>query len=146
MERGSRLEPEALSAFEFETGKKFERVGLIQDDTNDNIAQSPDGYIEDTDDTEAGEAKCPGGKNYVKLWLTNKVPDDYEWQVTQYFVVNPKLKILWFIGYNPDITVHPLHIIKVTRESLTDKIVEARKEQEEFLQEVEEKLSKIITL
>ena len=146
MDRGTRLEPEAVAVFEFETGKKCESIGLCEDDDNSQIANSPDSYIADTDDTEALEIKCPEGKNYVKFWLTNEIPDDYEWQVVQYFVPNKKLKLLNFFMYNPDIPVHPFHLIVVKREDIAEKIEKARKSQIEFLKEVEEKLSKVITL
>lgn len=143
MDRGSRLEPDAIAMFELETGKEVERVGFAEDDTNPFIANSPDGLI---GEDEAVEAKCMGGKNHVKMWLTNKVPDEYEWQVVQYFVVNEKLQKLYFVGYNPDIPVHPLHIIEVTREEATENIQKAKIAQEEFLGEVNEILKTIIEL
>lgn len=143
MDRGTRLEPDAISLFEFETGKSVERTGFCEDDDNQMIAQSPDGLI---GEDEAIEVKCMGGKNHVKMWLTNEIPDEYEWQVIQYFVVNPKLKKLYFVGYNPDIPTHALHTIEITRSEVEEKIKEARTEQEKFLQEVESKLSNIITL
>lgn len=95
---------------------------------------------------EAVEIKAMGGKNHVKMWLTNKVPDEYEWQVVQYFVVNENLKKLYFVGYNPDIPVHPLHIIEVKREDIALDIENARKSQEAFLQEVDSILQTIIKL
>jgi hypothetical protein len=49
-----------------------------------------------------------GGKNHIKLWLTDKAPDEYEFQIYQYFIVNEKLKKLYFVGFNPDIPIHPL--------------------------------------
>jgi|GEM_PF-1029255 len=143
MQRGTRLEPEAIAAFEFETGMKVEQIGLCEDDENPAIGQSPDGYITDTDDTEAIEVKSMG-KNHIKLWLTNEVPDEYEWQVVQYFVVNPKLKKLYFVGYNPQIPIHPIHIIEVERDE--EKVKLAREKQTIFLQEVEVILSNIIKL
>lgn len=145
IDRGNRLEPDALSMFELETNRKVIRVGFCEDDTNPMIANSPDGLIEDHED-EAVEAKCPGGKNYVKMWLTNVVPDEYEWQVVQYFVVNERLQKLHFIGYNPDITIHPLHIIVITRESIKKQIEEARLAQETFLTQVDDILKNIIKL
>lgn len=141
MDRGLRLEPDAISLFELETGLQVERTGFVQDDTNPQIANSPDGLI---GETEAVEAKCLGGKNHVKMWLTNEVPDDYQWQVVQYFIVNPNLKTLYFIGYNPDIPVHPLHIITVNRETITEKIEKAKVGQEAFLSEVEDILKDLI--
>ena len=143
MERGNRLEDEAITAFEFETGKQVDRTGFCQSDENDKIAYSPDGLIGDTEDVEI---KCPLGKNYVKMWLTNTVPDEYEWQVVQAFVVNPKLQKRYFVGYNPDIPAHSIHIIEVTRESVTPKIIEAQFAQSKFLKEVDEQLAKIIKI
>lgn len=143
MDRGLRLEPDAIAMFELETGKSVERIGFAEDDTNSLIANSPDGLI---GDDEAVEAKCLGGKNHVKMWLTNEIPDEYYWQVVQYFVVNPGLKKLYFVGYNPDIEVHPLHIIEVNQEDVAIDVAKARIEQEEFLGEVEEILKGIIKL
>lgn len=141
MERGNRLEPDAIATFELETGKSVERIGFAEDDTNPFIANSPDGLI---GDTEAVEAKCMGGKNHVKMWLTNKVPDEYEWQVVQYFVVNEKLEKLYFVGYNPDIPTHPLHIIEVNRETILEDIKNAKVAQKVFLGEVEDIIKKLI--
>jgi putative phage-type endonuclease len=143
MERGIRLEDDALSSFELETGKLVEKMGFCEDDDNPAIANSPDGLI---GETEAVEVKCMGGKNHVKMWLTNEIPDEYHWQAVQYFVVNEKLEKLYFVGYNPDITIHPLHIIEVTREAMFEFIRGARVAQESFLVEVEEKLKEIIKL
>lgn len=143
MDRGNRLEPDALAMFELETGKKIERIGFCEADGNDKICNSPDGLI---GETEAVEIKCMGGKNHVKFWLTNEVPDEYTWQIVQYFVVNEKLEKLYFVGYNPDIPIHPLHIISVTRKSLEKEITEAEIKQKEFLAEVDEKLKEIIKL
>lgn len=143
MDRGNRLEEDAISTFELETGKQVEKTGFCEDETNSFIANSPDGLI---GETEAIEVKCMGGKNHVKMWLTNKIPDEYEWQVVQYFIVNEKLEKLYFVGYNPDIPIHPLHIIEVTREEINLDIENARKSQEKFLEEVDTLLKNIIKI
>jgi len=143
MERGNRLEPEAIAMFELQTNKQVIRTGFCEDDDNPMIANSPDGLI---GETEAVEIKCMGGKNHIKLWLTNEIPDEYYWQVIQYFVVNEKLKKLYFVGYNPDIPVHKLHIIEMHKKTLADDIEKAKKAQEEFLLEVNNKLKEIIIL
>ena len=143
IDRGNRLEPDAIAMFELETGKKVERVGFCEADTNPMICNSPDGLI---GETEAIEVKCMGGKNHIKMWLTNEIPEEYKWQVVQYFVVNEKLKKLYFVGYNPDIPAHPLHIIEIKREELTEDIGIAKTAQEKFIKEVNEKLSEIIKL
>jgi putative phage-type endonuclease len=143
MDRGIRLEPEAIAMFEMETDKHVETIGLCEEENNPLMANSPDGLI---GDSEAIEVKCMGGKNHVKLWITNTVPDEYKWQVVQYFVVNEKLEKLYFVGYNPDIPVHPLHIIEVHKNEIHNDILMAYDKQEEFLQEVEGILKKIIIL
>lgn len=143
MDRGVRLEDEAIASFEFETGLIVEKTGLVESDDNPNISYSPDGLIGDSEDVEV---KCMGGKNHVKMWLTNEVPEDYKWQVVQAFIVNPKLEKRYFVGYNPDISIHPLHVIEVNRKDIEGDIEKARLEQVKFLGEVEEKLKEIIKL
>jgi putative phage-type endonuclease len=143
MDRGTRLEPDAISAFEFETGKRVERTGLCEDEENPNIANSPDGLI---GENEAIEVKCMGATNHVQMWLTNEIPDEYEWQAVQYFVVNPLLEKLYFVGYHPDIPIHPLHIIELSREEIESKIEKAKFAQKVFLEEVNAILSTIITI
>jgi len=142
-ERGLRLEEEAIAAFEFETGLSVTRAGLCESDENEFIAYSPDGIISETEDLEV---KCPGGKNYVAMWLADKIPEEYFWQVVQAFVVNPKLMKRYFVGYNPEIPEHPIHIIPIERTSIEAEIQKARETQEEFLKQVDEKLSEIIKL
>lgn len=146
IERGKRLEPEARSMFEFETGLKVEITGFIQSDENEHSGYSPDGLIADTSGTEDFEAKCMATQNHTMLWLTNEIPKEYFWQVVQAFIVNPKLQKRYFVGYNPRIPTHPLHIIEVNRAELIEEINHARNAQEVFLKEVEESLSKIIKL
>src|SRR3990167_9532013 len=141
MDRGVRLEDEAIALFEFETGRKVEKVGFCEDEDDPTMANSPDGLI---GDTEALEVKCLGGKNYEKMWLENDIPKDYFWQCIQYFVINPKLKTLYFWGYNPDIPSHPFHLIEVKREGVEEQIKLARKAQEEFIEKVNEKLKELI--
>ena len=137
MARGNRLEPDAIAMFELETGKSVEQIGLAESDDESNIAISPDGIIAETNETEQVEAKCMGGKNHVKMWFTDVVPSEYYWQVIQYFVVNDNLEILYFIGYNPDIPSHPLHIIEVRREDILEDILTHSKRERSRLALVE---------
>lgn len=141
MDRGTRLQSDALSSFELEKGIKVEEVGFLEHETIPRIGYSPDGIISDEEDIEI---KCPLGKNYVKMWLTNLVPEEYFWQMVQAFVVNPKLQKRYFIGYHPNIEVHPLHIIEVTRETLTDSIEKAEANQKIFISEVDDILKTLI--
>ena len=142
MLRGVRLEPQAIAAFEFVTGKQVERVGFCEHDDWPAICYSPDGLVLDTDYSEDCEIKCPEAKNYMKIVMTNEVPKEYKAQIIQGFVVNPKLMIRWFVAFNPDMPKYPIHIIKVTRESLATEIADAFEEEKKFLLEVEEELKR----
>ena len=141
IERGLRLESDAVASFELEKDKKVELTGFCEDDTNPFIANSPDGLI---GETEGVEVKCMGGTNHIKMWLENKVPDEYEWQVVQYFIVNEKLQKLYFVGYNPDIPIKTLIILEVNRETIEEDIKNAKVAQEIFLGEVEKLLQDLI--
>ncbi len=141
IDRGNRLEPFAIAAYEMETGNAVQRIGFAEHEEEQYMGNSPDGII---GDEGAIEVKCPEHKNYVKIWLTNEIPDDYIWQVVQYFVVNEKLQWLDFVAYNPDIPVHSMHIIHVTREELADQIKDADAKEREFLGEINGILSNII--
>lgn len=117
MDRGLRLEEEAIARFEELYGKTVERVGIVQHDKYPEIIQSPDGLI---GDTEAIEIKCLSPARHLQAVIENKVPSEYEAQKCQYFIVNPKLEKLYFMFYDPRILAVPVHIIEVERKSLDD--------------------------
>lgn len=100
MERGHRLEPVAIERFSKESG-------IVLDWHNDDIgwessqdsriAFSPDGS---RGKTIAGEAKCLSAARHIQARIENKIPDEYEWQALQAFVVNESLRKLFFIFYD----------------------------------------------
>ena len=143
-ERGMRLEPEAIAAFELETGKIVSTVGFCEDDEDPMMANSPDGLV--LKEKAAVEAKCPGEENHVTTWRENEIPKEYRWQLIQYFVINPELRRVYYVSYNPDIPRHPLHIIILDRKDCLKDIELARTAQKEILKEVNEDLKKIIKL
>lgn len=99
MERGTRLEKDAIARFSEETGIEVDTSLLIwarEDD--ENIAVSPDGVI---GETEAVEAKCLSSANHIKAFIERRIPDDYVLQALQYFVVNDQLEKLHFIFFDP---------------------------------------------
>ena len=99
MDRGKRLEDEALERFAKETKKKVNNDLVIwHRDDDENIAVSPDGSV---GKTEAVECKCLSSARHLEAWITKKIPDDYEMQALQYFIVNEKLKTLYFVFYDP---------------------------------------------
>jgi predicted phage-related endonuclease len=99
MDRGIRLEDEALERFAKETKKKVNTdLVLWYRDDDENIAVSPDGYV---GKTEAIECKCLSSARHLEAYLTKEVPGEYEMQALQYFIVNEKLKTLYFVFYDP---------------------------------------------
>ena len=47
------------------------------------------------------EAKCLSSARHIEAWLTKKIPDEYEMQVIQYFIVNESLEKLYFVFFDP---------------------------------------------
>ncbi len=136
MDRGLRLEKEAIQIFEEKTGKKVNTDLVIwQRDDNQSIAVSPDGYISEK---EAVEVKCLGSARFLEALLINKIPSEYEFQVIQYFVCNDDLKTLYFIFYDPRIVANPFFYFTVTREELKTKIAESLEFQRKTLAEIDE--------
>lgn len=136
MDRGSRLELEAIEYFENRTGKKVDKslvMWTLED--NESIAISPDGFIEEL---EAVETKCLSSAKHIEAYLTQEIPDEYEFQKLQYFIVNDKLKTLYFCFYDPRILVMPFFYIKINREDIEDEIKMYLDYQKQVLKEVDE--------
>lgn len=135
MDRGARLEDEAIDRFEKETGKKADR-GLViwtRDDT-ENIAVSPDGFI---GETEAVEAKCLASSRHIEAYLTKEIPSEYKEQATQYFIVNEKLEKLFFCFYDPRLIAKDFFIIEISREMVKKEIEEYLDYQKNILDQVD---------
>ena len=121
MDRGLRLEDEAIEVFETNTNLKIERVAICVHDKYPNIINSPDGLIKEGNKyTQAIEVKCLSSARHLQAVVEDKVPGEYEAQMLQYFIVNQNLEKLYFVFYDPRIQAVPMHIITVTREELGD--------------------------
>ncbi len=141
MDRGTRLEPEAMEAFKAKTGKKIDDSLVIWTrDDNESIAISPDGFI---GKKEAVEIKCLSSAKHIEALLTQKVPDEYEMQVIQYFVVNEDLQTLYFVFYDPRIPSHEMFHLKITRESVQADVDTYLKYQQDTLKEIDEIVLKL---
>jgi putative phage-type endonuclease len=122
MQRGIDLEPLAIKEYESITGSTVTRYGILQSDELPILCQSPDGYV----GTEGAiEVKCPRTKTHVKYIRQGKIPNDYKEQVWCYFMVNPNLKWLDFISYDPRLTKKPIWVLRVNREDVQDDLIEA---------------------
>lgn len=141
MDRGRRLEEEAVARFAKETGKVVtNNLELWMRDDNEDIAVSPDGVVEGGE--EVAEVKCLDSANHLKAYLENKIPSDYEHQVLQHFIVNDILKKLYFVFYDPRMP-KDFFWIEVTREEKEDEIKEFLEMEQRVLAEIKEIVTKL---
>jgi len=120
MERGLRLEEEAVMKFKEATGKTVDTSLVIwQREDCESIAISPDGFI---GETEAVEIKCLSSASHIEAWLTKEVPSEYIDQVMQYFCVNDKLETVYSVFYDPRIPAKDYFVIETKREDVMEKV------------------------
>lgn len=139
-DRGHTMEEEALAYFEQHTGLTVDRdCGIWLSDDNDAIAISPDGGIQDKkgDYTQAVEIKCFGSALHLQAIIENQVPYKYFEQAIQYFVVNEKLKTLYFVFFDPRVVSRPIHVIEMHRDELEDDIQYQADYEKDILEQVE---------
>lgn len=123
MDRGKRIEVEALERFEKETKKKVNKdLVMWEHEEYPDIAISPDGFIGKTKITEACEVKCLNSARHLEALLTGGIPSEYQYQVLQYFIVNPDLKKLYFIFYDPRIPNKDMFYHTVNRKDKVSEI------------------------
>ena len=142
--RGHVLEPEAIEVFNEKTGKNAnpECVVWVRDD-NENIYISPDAVISEE---EAVEVKCLESKKIIEAFLTKKYPQEYRMQIVKYFVVNEKLKKLYFVLYTDVIPGLELQIFEIRREGVMQQIEEARAFEDYIMRRIDDDTSKILEL
>lgn len=117
MERGHILESEAIELLEEKLGKTFNKELVIWTrEENECIAISPDGFTEDL--KEAVEVKCLGQATQIESAIKNTYPDEYRFQIYQYFIVNDLLETLYFIMYDPSLIVKQLLIFPIKRDEI----------------------------
>ena len=144
MDRGTRLQKYAVDQFRKTTGKDVdESLVLWTREDNPNIAYSPDGVVIGSDDTETVETKCLSSARHVEAYLTNTIPDDYEFQKLQSFIVNEKQQKLYFCFYDPRLPSIAFFYIVVTREEVKAEIEQYLEYQRKTLAEVDEIVAKL---
>jgi len=142
LERGHELEEEAIKIFEEKTGKKVDTsLVILTRDDNDSISISPDGMI--NDEFSAVEVKCLSSAKHIKAFLDQEIPDEYEHQKLQYFVVNEKLEKLYWLFYDPRFKNNSFFYLTFTREELKFEISDYLEFQRKTLEEVEEIVNKL---
>lgn len=98
MDRGTRLEGEALDIFEKEEGFKLER-GMVLQSSLPIFMVSPDGVTKDL--KILVEVKCLGWGKHFKAYITKQVPDEHMSQVISYFIAVPTSKFIDVVFYDP---------------------------------------------
>lgn len=135
MDRGHRLEVEAIERFEKETGKEVNKdLVILYREDDPNIAYSPDGFIGKTEDVEV---KCLSSARHIEAWLTKQVPSEYEEQILQGFIVNDKLKKRYMVFYDPRMP-KDFFFLEVKRTDVKEKIKEYLELERQVLKEIEE--------
>lgn len=142
MERGLRLECDAIAEFEKRNNKKVDD-GLViwTRDDNENIALSPDAYTEDL--KEAVEVKCLNSANHIKALLTQQIPKEYYEQALQYFIVNDELEVLYFVMYDPRILAEPYLQFPLLRKQVEEVIAEYLQLERETIDEIDEIVNRL---
>ncbi len=110
MKRGKELEPEAISAYEFENNVSVQRVGYCTPYAGCAYGCSPDGLIGE----DGGlEVKCPATlKKHVEYYDKGKLPTAYKGQVYGFLYVT-KRKWIDFMSYHRD---YEAFVLRVTTE------------------------------
>lgn len=137
MERGTRLEPSAIAAYEFETGRTTREISFVENDDMPLSGMSPDRYVGE-DDTRAVEVKCLGGGKHMRAVVLKEVPKEYIPQCVKYFIDNPALQTLDVVMYNPDIPRFALCIITIRRADIASEITEATERLTSFVERLHE--------
>lgn len=141
MDRGHRLELDAMVRFEKETKKDVNKeLVIICREDNENIAYSPDGFIGKTEDVEV---KCLSSARHIEAWLTKKVPSDYAEQMLQGFIVNEKLETRYMVFYDPRMPIDFFYLT-INRKDVQEQIDELLELELKVLLEVE-KIEKELT-
>ena len=134
MERGSRLEAEALEKFSTVIGAPISNeLVMWVSDKNDSLASSPDGVI---DETEVVETKCLSSAEHLFIYYEKEIPTKYEKQNLQAFIVNDNLQTLHFVCYDPRIPALPIHSITIKREDIADRIALYKQYEMQLMEEL----------
>lgn len=103
MDRGKRLEDEALDRFALETGKKLDTsLYICTRDDESRIGYSPDALVvKKGKKHEDVEVKCLNSAAHLEAFLTQQVPSEYQAQIIQGFVTDDLLDTRYLVFYDP---------------------------------------------
>lgn len=140
MQWGIDNEPLAKNEYEVITFNTVTECGFCLSSEFNRLGLSPDGWV---GSGGAIEIKCPSSKTHIKYIRQDKIPTEYIWQVSNYFVVNEDLEWLDFVSYDPRNVYYPIWIKRVAREELDKEITQIRDIMLKFIPELDKQLKKI---
>lgn len=137
MQWGTDQEPYARAAYSAKVGELVEEVGFIDHPTIAGAGASPDGLVAEG----LVEIKCPNTATALDWILSGKPPAKYVTQMQWQMACTGRP---WcdFVSYDPRLPENlRLLVIRVDRDD--DRIKELEQEVKEFLQELDDKVSKL---
>jgi len=131
MERWTDEEPRALKKYMQQTWTTVDEIWFCISDEFDYLGLSPDWLINYWTKKEPFyykwiEIKCPSSAKHIEYIRINRIPNEYKYQVINYFIVNEDMWELDFASYDPRVSLKPLNIVTVTREELKEEIEECK--------------------
>ncbi len=137
MDRGTELEPEARAAVAKYLDEEITEVGICLHDKYDDISVSPDGLIyKNKKPVYAVEIKCLSTARHLQALIEKRIPEEYKFQVLQYFIVIDELEVLFFTFYDPRLVGHELCVIEVHRDEVKAEVEQWFNYQVETLEEI----------
>ena len=130
MQRGNDLEPIVRDLYTQVTGIEIEEIGFCLSEENDFLALSPDGFTADR--KGAIEIKCPSTKVHVKYIRQDQIPNDYKYQVYNYFLVNKDLEYLDFISFDNRFKIKPMYVKRIHRNEILEDLAKTSEDLEKF--------------
>ena len=115
MQRGTELEPQAVAAFEGETGIKVADVGFCIS-KQASVGCSPDGLV--IGQSVGFEGKVPVPETHIRYRRAGELPDEYLYQIHGSMAVTGATH-WWFQSWNPGLA--SLRIL-VERDEFTEKL------------------------
>lgn len=145
MQWGIDNEPKARIAYEKQTDCNVTQLGFCISDKYNYLGVSPDGLIKSGVKYIKGlEIKCPNTSTHVRYIRQNKIPNEYKYQVLDYFLVCQDIESLDFVSFDPRFVIKPIHIITVTREELLEDLMRMEMELQKFWIKFQEYYNKIV--
>lgn len=114
MDRGTELEPEARSAYEFHAGVTVVETGFCEHPTIASTGASPDGMV---GDDGLVEIKCPNSATHLATLRGGEIAKGYMLQM-QWQMACTGRQWCDFVSYDPRFPIHlRLHVRRVPRDN-----------------------------